>query len=445
MRNMPLRSVGEDLGSPIDSDGVILGYQIDSRRIGEGDLFFALKGERVDGHDFLAGVAQKGAIGAVVHRDYSGDDFGLFLLRVDDVLASLQKLARLHLERSPSFVIGITGSVGKTTTKDFAATLLEKKFKVGKTFENYNTNLSLPISILNQLGDEEVLILEMGMGKPGDLRELIQIAPPHLAVLTQVALAHAAAFPGGVQQIAQEKGAIFESPRLQGAIHFAELREYPDVLGMIRGAKHSFSLNDLSADYFMSLVEGRQTIDERGVRVYRFDPLFKEKHLLHNLLAAITIARFMKMEWSEINEQINALQVPKMRFEKFEEKGALFINDAYNANPESMKAALANLPSPKEGGKRIGVLGTMATLGSFSQEAHAEIGRFAQDRLDYLLTLGEETQPLYDAFQEVKKPAEFFTDSEALAKRLAELICPGDVVLVKGSRVMKMETIFAKL
>lgn len=444
MRNVPLSLIVKELGLSCSFNSQVAGYQVDSRKISPGDLFFALRGERTDGHHFLTEIRERGAIGAVVDKGYSGPDYGLCLIPVDDVFGSLQVLAKKDLEVSRARVVGITGSVGKTTTKDFTAELLQGKYKVGKTPGSYNTKLTLPLSILNREGGEEVFVLEMGMSEPGDIGRLLQVAEPEVAVVTKVALAHAAYFPGGLEEIAQGKAEIFSSPKLRTAIYYKKLSEYP-AFANVPGERIGFSLEDRSADYFLSFLDGRYVLDERGVRAYQFDLPFSEAHLLHNFLAAASAARQMKLEWDEINARIQFLKTPKMRFERFEKEGISFINDAYNANPESMRAAFASLPAPKEGGKRIGVLGTMSPLGTFSENAHREIGRLARECFDLLLVFGEEAEPLFESFQEVKKPAEFFTDLKEIAKRLQALMSPGDVVLVKGSRKMNMETLFELL
>jgi UDP-N-acetylmuramoyl-tripeptide--D-alanyl-D-alanine ligase len=444
MRNLTVSQVARDLGIPLDSTVQVTDYQVDSRKISPGGLFFALPGERVDGHAFLADARQRGAIGAVVERRYQGPDHGLLLFPVEDVMASLHALAKKDLIEAQAQVVGITGSVGKTTTKDFVAELLSAKYKVGKAPFSYNTKLTLPISILNREGGEEVFVLEMGMEEPGDIKRLLTIAEPDVALVTKVALAHSAFFPDGLEGIAKGKAEIFLSPKLRTAVFYQKLLEYP-CFAQIPGEKLLFSLEDASADYFLSLQEERYALDERGVRAYQFDLPFKETHLLHNFLAAASVARAMKLEWDQINSRIPFLKTPKMRFEKFEKGGISFINDAYNANPESMRAAFSGLPVPSDGGKRIGVLGTMRPLGSFSRSAHIEIGKLAREYFDLLLVLGEEAHPLFESFQEAKKPAEFFTDIPSLTKRLEALMRPGDVVLVKGSRTMKMETIFEGL
>ncbi len=439
MRHIPIKKISQFLGLFCDSEILISGYQIDSRKIGPGELFFALQGEKEDGHQFLGDARMRGALAAIVNWGYEGPDFGLILFKVEDVVKTLQGLASYLMEDCKSLLIGVTGSVGKTTVKEFIATLLEGKFKVGKTFLNYNTKLTYPITLLNRTGEEEVLVLELGMSEPGDIGKLVQIAAPDIAVLTKVAYAHGAHFERGVVDIAKFKAEIFSHPKTKKCLFYHGLYEYPEALSAIHGEKFSFSLEDRTADYFLS---GEYDIDERGVRAYRFDPPYKQAHLLHNFLAAVSVARQMKMGWDEINQQVPKLQLPKMRFEQYEKEGITFINDAYNANPESMKAALSALPEPKEGGKRIAVLGMMAEMGKEHDPLHQEVGRFAQKYIDHLLVLGGEASPLYEAFQEVQKPAEQYMDFKALSERLKSLMRPGDVVLVKASRCMQMEKLF---
>ena len=354
-------------------------FQIDSRKILPGDLFFALKGARVDGHFFLEEARKKGAIAAVVEKEYTGLDFGMTLLPVENVEKSLQALAREKLLESSARVIGITGSVGKTTTKDFLAEILQAKYWVGKTPGNENTQLSLPLVILNSSGDEEVFVLEMGMEQPGDIFRLIEIAPPEMAVVTQVALAHASYFPGGLEEIARNKAEIFLSPKLKTALYCHELNcflSYPP-----RDKALTFSLDNKAADYFME--DGK--VFEKGLFGFAFQLPFSERQWLHNFLAAASLARQMDLEWEAIASRIPFLKIAPMRFERFENKGTLFINDAYNANPESMRVAFLSLPSPSPGGRRIGVLGAMTPLGVFSIAAHQEVGLLAKNYFDILL------------------------------------------------------------
>jgi UDP-N-acetylmuramoyl-tripeptide--D-alanyl-D-alanine ligase len=438
-----IRAIAQELGQAVESGREVSGFRFDSRQVEPGELFFALGGKRRDGHEFLEEVKARGAVGAVVSRSYRGPDWGLELIRVDDVKEALQSLARQKLAAQRPIVVGVTGSVGKTTTKDFIAALLEAKYRVGKTEGSYNSQLSLPITLLNFRGDEEVLVLEMGMSQPGEIGRLVSIAPPDIGVLTKVALAHVEAFADGILGIAREKGTIFSHSRTRHAIFDHRFHEYPEQIAAIAGHKISFSLEAREADYLLSPEEG--WVDERGVRAYQFHLPFRELHIQHNFIAAAAVARLLKLEWDEINRQLPLMKTPRMRFEQFERAGVLLINDAYNANPESMKAALRSFPEPKAGGKRIAVLGTMVELGALSRSEHEEVGRLAQQRVDCLLTYGDEARVLSTAFGESKKQAEHFENREELTRRLKELMRPGDVVLVKASRAMQLESIFAAL
>ena len=260
MRNIPIRLIAQKIGLVLEEETFVSGYRIDSRRILPGELFFALKGEKVDGHAFLGSVKEKGGVAAIVSKEYRGSDCGLILLRVESVEESLQSLARSFLEESKTKVIGVTGSVGKTTTKDFIATLLGKKFKTAKSFASYNTKLTLPMTILNLEGNEEALVLEMGMSEPGDIKRLVEIAPPDIAVLTKVALAHTAFFPGGIEEIAKGKAEVFSHPKTRFAVAaYPFFQEFGEC--GISAEKVSFSLDERSADYFLGFGEGKWMVD----------------------------------------------------------------------------------------------------------------------------------------------------------------------------------------
>lgn len=439
MRRVPIKKIAQHFGVICHRDIQVSGYQIDSRILGEGDLFFALTGEKSDGHSFLREAKRRGAVGAVVKKGYQGPDFGLALLPVEDVFQCLQGLARHFMQECSAQIIGVTGSVGKTTTKEFIATLLEGKFKVGKTHLNYNSQCTFPITLLNRAGDEDVLVVEMGMSEPGEIGKLVRIAAPDIAVLTKVAFVHGANFERGIFDIAKYKAEIFSDSKTKKCIFDHALYDYPEAIDQMQGEKISFSLNERTADYFLS---SEYFIDERGVRAYRFDPPHKQNHFLHDFLAALSVARQMKMGWDQINNQLPFLTLPRMRFEQIEKDGVLFINDAYNANPESVKAALSHIPEPKEGGKRIAVLGMMVDLGDEHDALHREVGHFAQKYVDHLLVLGKEASSVYEAFQEVQKPAEQYYDLSAISERLKSLMRPGDVVLLKASRCVEMEKLF---
>lgn len=439
MRHFSLARLGALLSSSVKNELQVSGYQIDSRLIQKGDLFFALMGEKTDGHLHLEEVSRRGGIAAVVSNDYSGPNFGLELLRVRDAGGALRLLAKKDLESTPRVqIVGITGSVGKTTTKDFIATLLDGKYRVVKTIQSQNSKLTLPLTILNRDGDEDILVLEMGMSEPGDIGRLVEVAPPDVAVLTKIAYAHALYFPEGIEQIAKGKGEIFHVLKTKIAIFDDSYLPYSQTISIERC---HFSMSNKQADFFLSASDEMVKIYRKNVLVRAFHFPYMQSHFLHNFLAAICVAIHLGMKWSEIEAQIPNLQLPKMRFEQKEKDGSLFINDAYNANPESMKAALSSMPNPKGVGKKIAVLGTMKELGHFSCDLHKEVGRFAQDFVDHLLVFGEEAIPIGKAFESSKKPVEYFLDHASLASRLKQIVNKDDVVLIKGSRSMSMEKI----
>lgn len=434
-----------DLGLMRAKTSQITGFQIDSRMIETGNLFFALPGQRVDGHAFLAEVQKRGGIAAVVEKTYEGPAHGLELIRVDDVGGALRRLAEKRLSRGHARVVGITGSVGKTTTKELTAALLQARYRVGKSAGNHNTKLTLPLAILNGSLDADIWVLEMGASEPGDITRLIEMAPPALAVLTQISLAHVAQFSEGLTGIAREKEQIFSHPATRIALCPHELQL---SFASLRGKeKVTFSLEHPHADYFISLSEGRMAIDERGVRAVSL-PLSPDQarpQFLYNFAAAVAAARMLNMEWAEIECALPALRLPHMRFEQKLVGNVLWINDAYNANPVSMRVALSSMPEPQIGGRRIAVLASMKELGPFSEEAHREVGRVAGRCVDALCTLGEEAEEMHDAFIETKKPSFHCMEMETLARHVAQLVRPGDVVLVKGSRCMALERLLALL
>jgi UDP-N-acetylmuramoyl-tripeptide--D-alanyl-D-alanine ligase len=221
-----------------------------------------------------------------------------------------------------------------------------------------------------------------------------------------------------------------------------QVLDFEEALEGFSGNKWSYSMVNGEADYFLQRGEMGWIVDEKGVRTSHFQLPFDAPHLIENFLAAVAVVRNFKMEWEEILPQIEKLQAGRMRFEKMEKGGVLFIKDMYNANPEAMRMTLPFLPKPAAGGKRIGVLGAMVGLGRFSKESHEQVGKTALDHLDILLCIGKECKVMCDLFKEAKKPAQLFTNHEHLSRKLQEWIRPGDVVFVKGSRKMELEKIF---
>ncbi|HKZ00520.1 MAG TPA: UDP-N-acetylmuramoyl-tripeptide--D-alanyl-D-alanine ligase [Rhabdochlamydiaceae bacterium] len=422
------------------NDSPVIAVEVDSRKVKRGALFFALKGEKFDGHDYLKEVAEKGAVGAIVSKKFQGEISGFPLLRVDDVVEALHLFAKEEINQHHCKIVGVTGSVGKTTTKEFIAKLLEGKFCVAKTPGNANSQVGFPLSLLNQDAEEEVLVAEMGMSHQGEITKLVDIAPPDVAVITKVALAHSEFFLDGLDGIAAAKAEILAHPKTGFAIINASAAQFECVMNNGSCKKKVYGVGDESdqSDWKLRIFpDGLRLEDGKS-----FSPLFslpfKASHLCENFLAAAAVARHFGLSWEEIIVRAQMLRGYKMRFEVIERNGIVIINDSYNANPTSMRAALSNLPKPEKGCQTIAVIGEMKELGKFSEKSHREIGQFALECVDRLLCYGKGCSPMMEIFSEANRPAEFFHALNDLKERLFQIAKPGDVVLLKGSNGNKL-------
>ena len=434
MKPISFSALAKLLGLEHSCQSLIHGVAIDSRQVKSGDLFFALPGNRVDGHAFLQEAALKGAVGAVIRKEYCGAAFGLPLLGVSDVLLSLQDFARKSLARRKSKVIAITGSLGKTTTKEFASTLLRTHYRVFSNPLSYNSQATVPLSILMADETEDYLILEMGMTHEGNIKNLISIAPPDISLLTTLSIQHANNFSDGLSGISREKASIFTHPKTELGILHRDIHDYEEVYASGGCYKKSFSMSSSHADYFLETLEKGVLIHVKGEGSYAMELDLPIQVHYQNFLAAVVLARSLDVPWPSIREAAPLLKLPPMRFEKVERQGIIFINDAYNANPEAMKAALANLPKPKEGGKIIAVLGEMDALNMYSEGEHALVAETALQYIDYLLCLGPRCKTMQQIWVREKKPVQLFETRSDLETALKKLTDPGDVVLLKGAR-----------
>lgn len=420
--------------SLLKQDISVNGICADSRLLNAGEVFFALPGAKVDGHQFLKQVSEQGALAAVVLTTYEGSDYGLTLIRVNDVLKALQVLARKVLEARKPRVIAVTGSVGKTTTKDFLTTILREKFKVASSPGNSNSQVGLPLAILNHTtGDEDILILEMGMTESGQISKLIEIAPPHIALLTTVEYAHACNFKS-IDDIARSKAEIFLSPKTTLGILPTGIPIFDEVRKSGSCPKETFTTGIHGADYNLQETLRGITVKAENQSINLPHLSVPGKHNLHNLCAAIAVARSLHMEWEEIARVIPKLELPERRLQSIEKNGVLFINDSYNAIPVAVKAALKSLPAPKAGCKRIAVIGDMMELGELTERMHSEVAQVALENVDHMLCFGIHCKPIQEIWSKANKPVSLHTDLDELVAELKKQMKPGDVVLLKGSR-----------
>lgn len=435
MKAFSCKEIAKTIGTSTDSDRVIQGFAVDTRNLKKGDLFFALPGAKVDGHDFLKTAAEQGAGAAVVKNDYSGFDFGLPMMRVPDVLEALQTLAKAKIGQGSARVVAITGSLGKTTTKDFLSALLSHKHKVAVSPGNNNSQIGMPLTILNHVADDdEYIVLEMGMTLPGQISKLVSIAPPHAALVTTVALVHACNFDS-IEGIARAKAEIFSHPATKIGIYARE----SDINYVLQRSgecrKISFSMTAKEVDYALQANSAGMTIAEKGKEPINLPKLpVPGAHNHHNFLAAATLARELGLTWGDIIEVIPTLQLPEKRLQFVEKNGALFVNDAYNASEMSIKAALNALPQPKSGGKRIAVLGEIVELGKFSEECHRAVGEYALNHVDTMLCYGNGCLPILECWKTAGRPVVWAEERADIVRALRERLQPGDVVLLKGSR-----------
>jgi len=418
----------------------VSGIAVDSRKCFSGALYVALRGEKTDGHLFLEQAAEKGAIAALVEVSFAGDTCGLTLIRVPSPLEALQHLAKIFLRRREVFVIGVTGSVGKTTVKEFIATLLSPFYAVDKSPDSYNGQIGVPLAILHADPRAKILVLEMGMSYKGEMDRLVDIASPHFSVVTRVAPAHLGHF-ASLEEIAHEKGRILGSSRLQRAFIHSRNTLYPDMKGVSYGSASS----DV---YFCKKKNKWILVDKERNETCEITPPFSEAHLMENLLVAAKVAREMGVSYEKLLDPIKKLRPFTHRFEKIALEypaGVILIDDSYNNNPIALKASLYNLPKPKRQGKKIAVLGEMRELGEASYRAHQELGLVALRAVDCLLCYGQEAKPLYEMFAKHNPHAHHFLDQEKLAAALEACLAEDDVVLLKGANSNKLWEIIEKL
>lgn len=416
-----------------------IGVSVDSRLHRPENLFFALPGERTDGHHFLEEISHLGAAAAVVRKDYKDSSYGLSLIYVDDPLLALQNLAKAVLGQSQMRVIGVTGSVGKTTTKDFITTLLKEKFHLASSPGNSNSQVGLPLTILNHtLGDEEILVLEMGMTHKGQINTLVNISQPECVLITSVALVHACNFES-LEEIAWAKGEILAHPKTKLGIIHRDLIDYENISKIGLCKKISFSYDHPLADYTICSNHCDTlaiNFHNHRMELGRF-PIVG-KHHQTNFLAALACAHYFGLSWQEISKGMSQLSLPHLRGEHIEKEGIIFINDSYNAAEISLKAALENIPQPQSGGRKVAVLADMLELGKFSQKAHSAIGNYSLDFVDLMFCYGQECRHIAECWQKANRPVQWFLNNKELLSALKKNLKKNDVVLIKGSRGMQL-------
>ena len=430
------------------------GASINSRTILPGQLFVALKGQHTDGHKYVPGALARGAAAALVSTDFECSDSAVderFLIRVPDPLEGLQRLAhdhRLRFRKTP--VVAVTGSTGKTTTKDMIATVLSGSFSVLKTEGNLNNHIGLPLTLLGMTKEHTAAVVEMGMSAEGEIRELARIALPDAGVITNVGPVHLAAGLDGIDSVLRAKLELLD--HLQGPLVInadcrllakacQDLPSRPSQIityGIDAGA-------DLRATDFC--VTGLQA-EGAGIRFLVEGVSFRlavpGRFNVSNALAAVAVGRLLGVTLKDAAQRLAYYHGAPMRFEVLKVGSYTVIDDTYNANPMSVKAALAELSEiGKEKTRKVAVLGDMLELGADSASYHKAAGRFALEYgVDVLIAVGPLMREAAMAFGSASV---LLDDSKSAAENICNIIKPGDCILVKGSRGMAMETVVKRI
>lgn len=443
---------GSGLYSEQEQQIVIRGVSIDSRSVRPGNLFIPLQG-RLDGHAFVEEAVSKGATAALWQKDRPNAPSHLPLIYVDDCLTALQLLAARYREELSAVVIGVTGSNGKTTTKDMISSVLGMVYRVQKTAGNLNSQIGVPLTLLEIDPQAEVAVIEMGMSQLGQMEQLSRIVQPNIAVITMIGVSHLSTL-GSREAIAAAKLEIVRGIREQGVLIYngdepllaegicnARLGPAIAAISFGEGEGNDFHVagdvhQDGEGSYFT--VQGQS-----------FHLPLLGIHNISNALAAIAVAAEMKVQPQVMAQGFRSLTVTGMRMEKIESPlGFTIINDAWNASPISMSAAIRSLEAMTGYSNKHVVLGDMLELGAQEQQFHQELGRqLDPDAIDYVYTIGDLGQLIsLEAEQRFPKGrVQAYSDKALLGRELRQKVGKNDVILLKGSRGMELESLLSHL
>jgi UDP-N-acetylmuramoyl-tripeptide--D-alanyl-D-alanine ligase len=414
--------------------GMASGWSVDTRTQKAGDVYFALRGPNHDGHDFLQAALDHGAAAVVTER---GTGLAQELV-VGDTLCALQRLGSWARAQWGGTIVGVTGSAGKTTTKDAIAHLLASEIRTGKTVGNFNNHVGVPLSILRLPDDCTAAVLEVGMNHAGEIRRLAEIAKPQIGVVTNVGYAHVEFFDS-IEGVAAAKRELIEGLPSDGVAVLNA--DDPHVLGF-RDAHPGRSLTfgfaehaDIRAETATFRPDGA-TFHACGVD---FESGMAGRHGVMNLLAAIAVASLFNIPAERLREAVATFSAGKMRGERMMHNGILVWNDCYNSNPEAARSMIDVLQETPAR-RRIAVLGEMLELGHASLELHQDLGRYAaQHGVDVLIGVRGWAQAMVESAKAEGLAADFFDDPAAAGDYARSVARSGDAVLFKGSRGVQVE------
>jgi UDP-N-acetylmuramoyl-tripeptide--D-alanyl-D-alanine ligase len=410
------------------------GITTDTRNLKPGHIFLALRGEKFDGHDFAGVAVEKGAIAVITDRRTGSQLHGIPQLQVEDTLQAYQQIARWWRDQFNIPVIAITGSVGKTTTKELIAAVLSTKGKVLKTQANYNNEIGVPKTLLELGSEHDYAVIEMAMRGPGQIALLAQIARPTVSVITNVGTAHIGLL-GSEEAIAKAKCELLAEMANTGiaVLNHDNQRLIETAATVWQGQTLTYGLE--GGDLQGNVVDA-ETLEVEGMRL----PLpLAGRHNALNYLAALGVAKLLEVDWAPLTQGL-AVALPSGRSQRYElPNDIVILDETYNAGLESMIAAL-QLLAQTPGKRHIAVVGTMKELGERSPEFHRQVGTTAQElNLDALLVLVDDPEAEEIAIGAASLSAECFSSHDAVVNRLKELVQPGDRLLFKASRSVGLD------
>lgn len=428
---------------------VVTRVTTDSRKVQPGDVFVALSGDRFDAHDFIPQVIAAGAAAVVVSRVDAAWNAGgesCALIEVADTLLGLQNMARGYRAWHQPLVIGLTGSNGKTSTKDLTALIMGLRYRTQATLGNLNNHIGVPLTLFSLAEEHECAVVEMGMNHPGEIKTLVDIALPDAAIVTNVGRAHIE-YMGSQDAIAWEKGTLPANVHSEGTVVLNANDPYTELIARHCQAQvftAGVNAGDVRAIDLRPGADGTHfKLDFAGDVVETFLPILGD-HMVGNAALAACMGWAHGISPAEIAAAFSSARLTGGRMENKDIGGILFIDDSYNANPDSMRAGLSTLAALSRPGKKVAILGRMGELGHHAAAGHAEVGSHAAAlALDAVFSVGtEEAAQITAAAQAAGHPqTRHFQTHEACAAHLKKMLQPGDAVLLKGSRSAGMEKI----
>ena len=430
----------------------VLGVSTDTRSLREGDLFIALRGPRFDGHQFVDEAIAKGAIAALVEARVPVAASGPVLSVAGTGVEALGAIAAAYRNRFDIPVVAVVGSAGKTTTKEMIAQVLAQRYRVLKTGDNENNEIGVPKTLLGLSVDHGAAVVEMGARKVGDIRYLCDVARPTIGVLLNIGTAHLGIF-GSVERVAKAKGELLDRKKDESfvALVNADDRVVAKEAMRTKGRLLGFGLERGSYYSGEGLVLDREGCGHFSLQQIPFKLKIPGRHNVYNALAAAAVGDQCGIPLEKASRALSGFEALSLRSQLLRKAGILIINDCYNANPGSVRAALQLLADLKSAGKgrKIAALGDMLELGEESARLHEATGRFAADKsVDILLACGPMSRRTVEAAREAgiaDSAARHFSDADGMVSHLKAILARDDVVLVKGSRGMHLEDIAERI